>query len=165
MTKVIQIFIKFAIIGISFLLINNIAVSHKNQKINWITFEQLEDSLKVNPKKVFVDFVAEWCQNCKAMDNSVFTDSLVISTLNNDYYSVRMNVESSDTITFGKQTFVNERLEMKNPIHQIPLLMASRKDKQFSLPAMVFFDEKFEATSRYFQFINAEKFVNILTKD
>lgn len=165
MTYRFQKFIIFALILISFLTINSISVAQPNQEINWITFEQLEDSLKVNPKKVFVDFVADWCQVCKAMEENVFTDSLVITTVNRDYYAVRMNIESPDTIAFGNQTFINERLEMKNPIHQIPLLMASRKDKPFSLPAMVFFDERFIATSRYFQFIDAKQFVNIITKD
>lgn len=165
MTKNIKIIFNFAIIGISFLNFSDIAVSQVKQEVKWLSFEQLDDSLKVNPKKVFVYFVADWCQVCKAMDKSVFIDSSVISILNKDYYAVKMNIESSDTITFGNQMYVNERLKMKNPIHQIPLLMASRKDKQFSLPAMVFFDEKFDAISRYFQFINAEKFVNILTKD
>ena len=82
--------------------------------------------------------------------------------LNNNYYSVKMNVETNDTIVFGDQIFVNERRDKRNPVHQIPLLMASRTDKPFSLPAMVIFDENFSPIARYFQFIDAEQLLLIL---
>lgn len=150
------------LIWLSSNLINTNVKSQEPEKINWITFEQLEDSLKVNPKKVFIDFYADWCKLCKEMQKNVFTETEVIETLNKEYYSVRMNVESSDTIVFGGQTYVNERLERRNPVHQIPLLMATQQDKPFSLPAMIFLDENFIATERYFQYIDKESFVEIL---
>ena len=138
------------------------STAKQDEQINWITFEQLSDSLISKPKKVFIDFYADWCQQCKNMQKNVFTDTNVINELNNNYYSVKMNVETNDTIVFGDQIFVNERRDKRNPVHQIPLLMASRTDKPFSLPAMVIFDENFSPIARYFQFIDAEQLLLIL---
>jgi hypothetical protein len=59
---------------------------------------------------------------------------------------------------------VNERKNRRNSIHQIALLMARQKNKAFSLPAMVFLDENFKATARYFQYLNAEQLLRILEK-
>ena len=68
--------------------------AQKKEKINWINFNQLNDSLTVKPKKVFVSFYADWCTFCKEMEESTFLNKNVIETLNNDYYAVKMNIET-----------------------------------------------------------------------
>lgn len=146
------------------LLINTCVFAQTPQKINWISFTQLNDSLQVKPKKVFINFYADWCTYCKEMDRTTFTDIKVINLLNNEYYAVKMNIESKDSIVFGGQTFVNKRRKKLNPIHEIALLMAGRKDKAFSLPAFVLLNEHFSATARYFQFLDTASMVDILSK-
>jgi len=131
-------------------------------RVHWITFEQLEDSLKVHPKKVFIDFYADWCAPCMKMQKDVFTQPNVVKVLNSAYYAIQMNVECADTIYFGGQEFVNERINRTNPVHQIPLLIATRKNKPFQLPAMVILDENFEATARYFQYLDERQLLKIL---
>ncbi|WP_422083086.1 thioredoxin family protein [Ulvibacterium sp.] len=131
--------------------------------IDWLSFGQLEDSLSVKPKKVFIDFYADWCAYCKKMDEAVFKNSKVISKLNKDYYAVKMNAETTDTIVFGGETFVNKQLKKKrNPTHEIPLLLASRENYPFSLPAIVVLNEKFEVTERYFEYLSPKQMLEAL---
>lgn len=137
-------------------------LSQKNE-IQWLSFEQLEDSLALNPKKVFIDFYADWCAYCKKMDKVAFKDSKVISKLNDEYYAVKMNAESTDSIRFGGEMFINEQIgKSRNPKHQIPLLLASRENRPFSLPAMVFLNEKFKVTHRYFEYLSPKRLHEIL---
>jgi len=149
---------------ISIMAIYSSGTSQTKNAVNWLSFEQLEDSLAINPKNVFIEFHADWCAPCLRMQREVFTNSEVINNLNSNYYAVKMNIETADTISFGGDVFINERVNRRNPIHQIPLLMASRKNKPFSLPAMVFLDEKFQAQARYFQYLNAQQFLKILKR-
>jgi len=149
---------------ICLLMLSSAAFSQQKEAVRWLNFEQLEDSLQINPKKVFIAFYAEWCSPCLKMQREVFTDEKITELLNTEYYAVKMDVECTDTIYFGNETYINERQKRRNPIHQIPLLMASRNNKPFTLPALVFLDEKFQAKARYFKYLNVKQLTEILEK-
>lgn len=136
--------------------------AQEGQKINWITFNQLNDSLAIHPKKVFVAFYADWCVYCKEMDRTTFQDDEVTKELNENYYAVKMNIETDEKIVFGGQTFLNKRSNKPNPVHEIALLLASRKNKPFSLPAYLVFNEHFEAQARYFQYLDVPALLKVI---
>ncbi|MEL7003575.1 MAG: thioredoxin fold domain-containing protein [Bacteroidota bacterium] len=136
--------------------------AQKEPSVSWLSFEQLSDSLSVKPKKVFVDFYTPWCIFCRKMDKVVFTDPEVIQQLNNDYYSVRMNAESRDTIYFEGQPFINDQLgKTRNPVHQLAQLLATRNGK-FAPPALIILDENFAVKNRYFEYLTSEKMLRAL---
>jgi len=155
---------KITLIALLFLFstITSEIYGQSEERINWISFNQLNDSLQVNPKKVFVDFYADWCVYCKEMDRTTFKNDEVIRELNENYYAVKMNIETDEEIIFGDQTYVNKRAKKMNPVHEIALLLASRKNKPFSLPAYLVFNENFEAQARYFQYLDPPALLKII---
>lgn len=151
---------------ILFLVLPVFGYTQKGDTINWIDFEQLEDSLELKPKKTFIYFYADWCVYCKKMDRNAFKDSEIIKKLNSDYYAVKMNAESTDTITFERQKFYNQQAEsMRNGVHQIPILLASRENKEFSLPAILILDEKFIVENREFEYLTTQKIMELITEN
>ncbi|WP_397445491.1 thioredoxin family protein [Polaribacter sp. R77954] len=135
----------------------------QQKEINWITFEQLEDSLNMKPKKVFLSFYADWCAYCKKMDRVAFKNAEVINILNSEYYSIKMDVQSKDTILFGGKTYLNKEVRTsRRPKHEIPLLLASRKNEPFSLPANLILDKNFTIRKRFFEYLSPKKMVSIL---
>lgn len=137
--------------------------SAQKQEIRWISFEQLEDSLTIKPKKIFISFYADWCAYCKKMDKVAFKNSEVLTLLNSEYYAVKMNAETRDTITFEGKKFINEEFGKKRrPTHQIPLLLASRKGTSFSLPATIVLDKNFQVTKRSFEYLSTKKMLQLL---
>ncbi|MEL7378044.1 MAG: thioredoxin family protein, partial [Bacteroidota bacterium] len=68
--------------------------AQESDTVRWLTFEQLEDSLAVQPRKVFIDFYTDWCTYCRKMDKVVFTKPEVVEVLNEQYYAVRFNAEA-----------------------------------------------------------------------
>jgi len=141
------------------------ALFAQHSEIKWLPFEQLEDSLALKPKKVFIDFYADWCVYCKKMDEAAYKNVEVIKILNSEYYAVKMNAETRDTIIFDGQVYRNKAYGKKrNPVHEIPLLLASREGIPFSLPALVLFDENFQITKRYFEYISPKKMLKVLNE-
>lgn len=139
------------------------ASAKAQQELSWMNFEQLQDSLDQQPKKTFVYFYADWCVYCKKMERAAFKNDEVVKSLNTDFYAVKMNAESTDTITFDGQEYKNLEVGQKrNPTHEIPLALASRPGMEFTLPAIVLLDENFKILARYFKYLSAAKMQEIL---
>ena len=152
----------FLVCSVMLLLFFGKATAQENH-INWISFEQLEDSLAVKPKKVFIYFYADWCVYCKKLDKAAFRDPRVISELKKNYYAVKMDAESKDTIVFGGDIFVNKQRGLyRNPTHEIPLLLASRENQPFSLPALLVLNQRFEVTQRHFEYLSPKQLQHLL---
>ncbi|MDN3203000.1 thioredoxin family protein [Algoriphagus sediminis] len=153
---------RYIVIGILAFFLWTPLRAQEKETVNWLTFEQLEDSLEQNPKKVFLEFVTDWCTYCRKMDRVVFTKTEVIKKLNDEYYAVRFDAESESEIEFGGKTFVNDQVrKSRNPVHQIAQLLASR-DNQFVPPTMVILDDEFNVKARYFEYLDSKKLLQAL---
>lgn len=134
-----------------------------SSEINWMSWKQLEFALEKKPKPVFVFFHAKWCAYCKKIKRKAFTNPEVIQKLNTDYYAVEMNVESKDTIVFDGLTFINTQAQKKrNGVHKLPLLLASQRNKAFTLPATLFFDNDFKIRTRLFNYYTSKQLLKVL---
>ncbi|MEM6643739.1 MAG: thioredoxin fold domain-containing protein [Bacteroidota bacterium] len=136
--------------------------AQETKSVQWITFEQLEDSLAVEKKKVFIDFYTDWCTYCRKMDKVVFTKPEVIDLLKKDYYAVRFDAETESEVAFGGQTLVNDQVvKSRNPVHQIAQLLAFRNG-QFAPPTLVVLDQDFKVTARYFEYMDSKRLIRAL---
>lgn len=137
--------------------------AQQNQEINWLTWEELDRALEENPKPVFIFFHAEWCAYCKKIEREIFTKKKVIGKLNKKYYAVEMDVETEDIIHFDGQKFSNMQSKTKrNGVHQLPLLLASRKNAPFSLPVTLIFDKDFRLQKRVFEYYTSKELLQML---
>lgn len=129
----------------------------QKQEIQWIGFEELEDSLQFKNKPVLIYFYTDWCVYCKKMDRNAFRNPEIVSEINNGFYAVKMNAESLDSIKFEGQTFINEQARNKrNGVHQIPLLLASREGRLFTFPVLMVLDKNFRIRKRSFEYLTSE---------
>lgn len=154
--------LKYCLVMLSIVLCTRAAGAQNKSQVQWISFEQLEDSLRVNPKSVFISLFTEWCTYCRKMEKEVFTKPAVTQVLNDKYYAVKMDAETTDTIRFDGQQFVNRhRTKRKKGIHELATLLGQRNG-QFTPPTMLVLDPTFTIKQRYFEYLHTKKLLKAL---
>lgn len=125
--------------------------------VAWLSWKQLDSALNVAPRRTFVFFYADWCVYCKRMERTALVSPEIISTLNSDYYAVKMNAESQDTIRFDNNILINRVQDKRNAAwHDMALLLGSRDGFPFGLPVSVVLSEKFEVLRRSFVYMSPD---------
>lgn len=158
----VRLIICWLILTASGILWSSSVFAQQGSQVRWISFEQLEDSLRHKPKKVFIDLYTDWCTYCRKMDKEVFVKPAVAELLNDQYYAVRMDAETQDTIRFDGQHFVNSSAtKRRKGIHDLALLLGQRNG-QFAPPAMLVLDENFMVRHRYFEYLTGDRLIEIL---
>lgn len=107
-----------------------------DKEINWITLDQVQEKMKKNPKKVYIDVYTPWCGWCKVMDQKTFTNPGVISYINKNFYAVKLDAEQADSIHFMGGHY---GLEGRTNQFAIQLLRG-----QMSYPTTVIMEENFQ---------------------
>lgn len=82
--------------------------AQKAEKVKWYT---IDEALKLNaaaPRKILVDLYTDWCGWCKRMDAETFNNPVIAKYINENFYPVKFDAESSAPVKFGDHTFVNQ---------------------------------------------------------
>ncbi|MFM7014692.1 MAG: thioredoxin family protein [Bacteroidota bacterium] len=106
--------------------------------IHWMSFEEAVKKNDANPKRIFIDTYTEWCGWCKKMDASTFKDPAVIKYMNDNFYAVKLDAETKDTISFHDKKF-GYVAEYKTNQIAIDLMQG-----QMSYPTYTFLDGQYQ---------------------
>jgi len=133
---------------IVFLLVLTSPWVARGQEIEWLTIEEAQAKTEKEPRKVFIDIVADWCKWCKVMEKETFSDKSVKRYITENYYAVRLDYESVENIKFlGEST--------------TPKMLAKGWSVQ-DLPTIVFWDESFKEKSLSRGYQDADQFLKSL---
>ena len=69
------------------------SLSPASDKINWRSYEEGMTLSKIEKKKVFLHFYADWCGFCRKMAKDTFQDSTVIAYLNENFMPIMVNTD------------------------------------------------------------------------
>ncbi|MDA3865947.1 MAG: thioredoxin family protein [Salinivirgaceae bacterium] len=131
-----------------------ISFASSAQKINWLSFEEAEAKNKVEPRKMIVDLYTDWCKWCKVMDENTFAHPVIAEYINENFYAVKFNAESTDPVKFAGHTFENTQ-EGRRSAHDIAIALTQGK---LSYPTYVFIDEKSQIIHVQPGYIEPKKF-------
>ncbi|MFD2201247.1 thioredoxin family protein [Shivajiella indica] len=128
----------------------------------WLDFEQLEDSLKVNPKPVLLYFHTDWCTYCRKMEAEVFTKPAVLELLSQNFYAVKFNAEYPDEVIFDGRIFSNQQLKTsRTPLHELAILF-NGGENTFAPPLLMLFDGQFIFKNRANNYLDSKSLQSFL---
>ena len=105
----------------------------ENDKIHWLSIEEMQLAYKKKPKPIIVDVYTSWCGWCKVMDKETYSNDQVAAYINEKYYAVRIDAETKESLEWNgkKYGYVSQ--------YKVNELAAYFLNGQMSYPTTVFF--------------------------
>jgi len=91
-------------------------------------------------KKTLVFINTDWCNACKVMKRTSFSDTLVNKYVKEKFNLVELPADYSDEIVFKGNTFKNQK-SAQAPFHDLALALCRNN---FALPSVIILNEKLE---------------------
>jgi len=136
-------------------------VNKKSKSINWMTFEEVEEALKEEKKKVFVDVYTKWCGWCKKMDKSTFKKKHIVQYVNENFYAIKFDAEYKKDITLDGKTYKFIKGEKgQRGYHE---LAAAITKGRLSFPTSVFLNDNLSLIQPIPGYLDEVKFEVIVT--
>jgi thioredoxin-related protein len=111
-----------------------------NKILKWNSFNEALSLNKATPKKFLVFINTSWCNGCRVMYKTTFSDSTLAKYINEKFYLVDFNAEVNDTILFNGTSYQNNHVN-GSPFHMLAMALSGNA---FALPMTVFIDENYK---------------------
>lgn len=97
-------------------------------KVEWISIETAQEKNVITAKYIVVDFTADWCGWCKKMDATTFSNPKVADVLNQEFYAIKMDFESTIKFSFDGKQYTAKSFAKKAGIEGLPTMVVVSSD-------------------------------------
>lgn len=150
------------------LFISSFSTGVAQNKINWVSWDNMiqQRALDSVKKKVFIDLYTNWCGWCKRMDATTFSDPVIVNYIKNNFYTVKFDAETKDTIFFNNHNFYNSDPSYKKSSPKargkVHWFAHSILDGKLSYPSYVLLDENLIRLMVYQGYKQVDEMLGIL---
>lgn len=127
-------------------------------ELKWYSFNQALELNKKQPRKIVVALYTGWCNGCRVMNKTTFSDSLNVSYLNKNFYLVDFNAEGKDTILFNGKKYANSGAN-GTPFHELAMSLVKNN---LALPSTIVIDETLQVLDIVPQYLSPATLAPVL---
>jgi len=100
--------------------------------VNWVSLAEAMELTRSNEKPIFIDFTAEWCGWCKVMDQKTFTHPDVVSFMNKNFNTVKLDYDSKEKFDFFGETLTAREIADLYKVPGLPTILLLSADNKKS---------------------------------
>jgi len=130
------------------------------ERINWLTIEEAIELNESENRKIIFYVTTKWCASCRKMEASTFTNPSVVKYINENFYPVQFDAESTENITLNNELYEFNSNIGKRGAHSLALYLTNGR---LVYPTTTILDERFENPQPVFGFLNG-KDIDLLLK-
>ncbi|WP_223581903.1 thioredoxin family protein [Sphingobacterium sp. GVS05A] len=131
------------------------------ERINWVSFEQLDSLLAVAPRETLIFIHTDWCSYCRKMEREIFTKPDLVAVINKSYYAAQLDAESVQKITFDQSIWkAKSGKKRTGQYHALALQLLSGKRMIF--PSILRFDNEFRLKNIQQKYLNSKELNDFL---
>ena len=108
--------------------------------VKWMTLKEAQEKYKQQPRPMIIDVYTDWCGWCKHMMKTTFSSPDIANYINANFYPVRFNAETQDTIIWRGETYVN-RSKDKRSTHDLAIKLIGTR---LSYPTTIFVSNNYQ---------------------
>ena len=127
---------------IAYFLIVFISFTQELSAVKWIDLETAINMQKEKSKPLYIDVYTDWCGWCKKMDRSTYMHPQIANYINQNFYPVKFNAETRDTIKYNGKIYTNQSVG-RRPTHSLAKELLQGK---LTYPSTIIFDKNKRAT-------------------
>jgi thioredoxin-related protein len=127
-----------------------------------VSLEQLRGLQEKNERLVVVFIGTDWCKYCQATKEIIRNDKRVAAELERNFYTVLLNAESQDDITFAGKVFKYNPTGLNTGVHELAEQLGMINGR-LSFPSISFLNKRNEIVYQYAGFLDGEALVKLLS--
>jgi len=108
------------------------------KQVKTYSMKEAQELQKKKPKKILVNVYANFCNSCRVMNKTTFSDTSLANYIDKNFYLVNYNAEDADTVNF-KNEKLYKQLVNGYPFNTFTIKVTNGK---FSLPCLAILDEQ-----------------------
>lgn len=124
--------------------------SAEKSEINWIPLEKAKTLAQKYDGKVMIFFYKKNCDYCEKMKNETLSDPKVINIINNNFFPVKIDSRTKDTIIYNGKAYGNQqpassgRHDWRHDFYAEVAAFERNGNSQITTPCIVLFNNNFE---------------------